>query len=125
PFKQVVMHLDFLRFDPNHAVHTKIPLHFINEDNVTKSGAIIAHHVTEIAISCLPKDLPAFIEVDLVDMEVGQTIHLSDVILPSGITSDELSKGENHDQAVATANAPKGNADDSEEKVEEAETTED
>ena len=117
PFKQVIMHLDFIRIDAKHAVHTNAPIHFINEENIAKSGANINHHVTEIAISCLPKDLPEFIEVDLADMEVGQTIHLSDVKLPKGVTSDELTKGESHDQAVVSANAPKGKVDDAEEEV--------
>ena len=117
PFKQVIMHLDFIRIDAKHAVHTNAPIHFINEENIAKSGANINHHVTEIAISCLPKDLPEFIEVDLTDMEVGQTIHLSDVKLPKGVTSDELAKGESHDQAVVSANAPKGKVDDAEEEV--------
>jgi large subunit ribosomal protein L25 len=116
PFKQVIMHLDFIRIDAKHAVHTNAPIHFINEENIAKSGANINHHVTEIAISCLPKDLPEFIEVDLTDMEVGQTIHLSDVKLPKGVTSDELAKGESHDQAVVSANAPKGKVDDAEEE---------
>ncbi len=121
PFKNIVMHMDFIRIDANHALHTNVPVHFINEENVSKSGATIAHHVTEIAVTCLPKDLPEFIEVDLADLKVGQTLHLSDVKLPKGITSDELEKGESHDQAVVTANAPKGNSDDdSEEATEEA-----
>jgi large subunit ribosomal protein L25 len=125
PYKQVVMHMDFMRIDAKHALHANVPVHFINEENVAKSGANIAHHVTEIAISCLPKDLPEFIEVDLADLEVGQTIHLSDVTLPAGVTSDELAKGESHDQAVVTANAPKGKSDDdSEEAAEETEAAE-
>jgi large subunit ribosomal protein L25 len=114
PYKQVVMHLDFIRIDAKHAVHTNAPIHFINEENITKLGATIAHHILEIAITCLPKDLPEFIEVDLVDMEVGQTIHLSDIKLPKGVTSDELAKGESHDQAVVTAKTPKVKADDAE-----------
>jgi large subunit ribosomal protein L25 len=123
PFKSIVMHLDFIRIDAKHALHVNVPVHFINEENVAKTGASIAHHVTEIAISCLPKDLPEFIDVDLADLEVGQTLHLSDVSLPKGVTSDELAKGESHDQAVVTANAPKGSIDDdddSEEATEEA-----
>ena len=115
PFKQVVMHMDFLRIDAKHALHANVPVHFINEENLTKSGAAIAHHVTEIAVSCLPKDLPEFIEVDLADLEIGQTIHLSDVSLPKGVTSDELAKGESHDQAVVTANAAKVQKDDEDE----------
>ena len=107
--------MDFLRIDAKHALHANVPVHFINEENVIKSGAIIAHHVTEIAVSCLPKDLPEFIEVDLAGLEVGQTLHLSDVTLPAGVTSDELAKGESHDQAVVSANTPKAQKADDEE----------
>ena len=107
PFKQVVMHLDFLRIDATHAVHTNAPIHFTNEEAAAKKGGTVAHHVNEIAISCLPADLPEFIEVDLSSIEIGQTLHLSDITLPKGVTSDELAKGETHDQAVVTLNAPK------------------
>lgn len=116
PFKQVIMHLDFMRISASHAVHTNVPVHFINEEAVSKKGATIAHHISEIAISCLPKNLPEFIEVDIANLEVGQTLHLSDITLPKGVTSDELAKGESHDLAVVTANAPKGKADDAEEE---------
>jgi large subunit ribosomal protein L25 len=112
PFKNIVMHMDFLRIDANHALHANVPVHFTNEENITKAGAVIAHHVTEIAVTCLPKDLPEFIEVDLTDLELGQTLHLSDVALPAGVTSDELAKGESHDQAVVSANAPKAQKDE-------------
>ena len=118
PFKQLVMHLDFLRIDATHAVHTNVPVHFINEDVVAKTGATINHQVTEIAISCLPGNLPQFIEIDLAGLEVGQTLHLSDVKFPEGVTSDELSKGAEHDLAVVTANAPKASSEDSEEATE-------
>ncbi|WDD97725.1 50S ribosomal protein L25/general stress protein Ctc [Thalassomonas actiniarum] len=124
PHKELVMHMDFLRVDAKKAVHTNVPVHFINEENVSKAGATIAHHVTEIAISCLPANLPEFIEVDLADLEVGQTLHLSDVKFPEGVTSDELAKGESHDQAVVTANAPKGKADDAEGEAEAEEAAE-
>jgi large subunit ribosomal protein L25 len=107
PFKQVVMHLDFLRIDATHAVHVNAPIHFINEDVAEKKGGKIAHNVNEIAVSCLPADIPEFIEVDVAGLEVGQTLHLSDITLPKGVTSDELAKGEDHDQAVASLNAPK------------------
>ena len=122
PFKNIIMHMDFMRIDAKHAIHTNVPIHFINEENVAKTGANIAHHITEIAISCLPKDLPEFIEVDLADLEVGQTVHLSDVTFPKGVTSDELAKGESHDQAVVTANAPKASKDDDGEEAAEEET---
>ena len=125
PFKNIIMHLDFIRINAKHAISTNAPIHFLNEDNVVKLGASVAHHMTEIAISCLPKNLPEFIEVDVADLEVGQTLHLSDIKLPKGVTSDELEKGEDHDQAVVTANAAKGKGDDDEEEAtEEAEVTE-
>ena len=121
PYKNLIMHLDFIRIDAKHALHANVPVHFINEEALSKAGATIAHHVTEIAITCLPKDLPEFIEVDVADLEIGQTLHLSDVKFPKGVSSDELAKGEAHDQAVVTANAPKGgNDDDSAEATEEA-----
>ena len=107
PFKQLVMHLDFIRIDANHVVHAKTAIHFINEDEAAKSGANIAHHMNEIAITCLPKDLPEFITIDLAGLELGQTLHLSDVTFPAGVTSDELAKGEEHDLAVVSAKAPK------------------
>jgi len=118
PFKPLIMHLDFMRVDATHTVHINAPVHFINEDVAEKKGGKIAHHLNEIAISCLPADMPEFIEVDVASLEVGNTLHLSDITLPKGVTSDELAKGESHDQAVATLNAPKGASDDSEEAEE-------
>ena len=110
PFKPVVTHLDFQRVDATHKLHTKVPFHFINEEKATKLGATVAHHVTEVEITCLPANLPEFIEVDVAALEVGATLHLSDVALPAGVTSVELAKGADHDQAVVTLNAPKGAA---------------
>jgi large subunit ribosomal protein L25 len=112
----VVMHLDFLRIDANHVVHSNAAIHFTNEDEAAKTGANISHHMNEIAITCLPKDLPEFIEIDLAGLQLGQTLHLSDVTFPAGVTSDELAKGEDHDLAVVSANAPKAAkvADDAE-----------
>ena len=126
PFKQVIMHMDFMRIDATHAVHVNAPIHFINEEAAEKKGGKIAHQLNEIAVSCLPADIPEFIEVDVAGLEVGQTLHLSDITLPKGVTSDELAKGESHDQAVATLNAPKGSSDedDSEAAAEEPATEE-
>ena len=123
PFKPLVMHMDFMRINAKNEVSVNVPVHFINEEAVVKKGGVIAHHIAEISISCLPGDLPEFIEVDVADLEVGQTLHLSDVKLPKGVTSDELAKGEDHDQAVATANTPKVESSADDEAAEE-ETTE-
>ena len=92
-------------------VHTNVPLHFVNEEKsaAVKAGGIAEHHVTEIEVTCQPKDLPEFIEVDMAAVEMGQTVHLSDLTLPAGVSSVELAKNdEAHDLAVVTVKpAPK------------------
>ncbi|SET56275.1 50S ribosomal protein L25/general stress protein Ctc [Thalassotalea agarivorans] len=120
PFKPLVMHVDFLRVDAKQEIHTNIPVHFVNEEALNKAGAVITHHVNEIEVSCLPKHLPEFIEVDLADVEVGQTLHLTDVALPKGVTSVELAKGESHDIAIVSANAPKASASEDTESADDA-----
>ena len=88
-YKQQVLHIDFQRVDANQALHTKVPLHFINGDTspaVKLSSAIISHVITELEITCLPAALPQFIEVDLGNLLGGGSVHLSDVKLPKGVT---------------------------------------
>ena len=121
PYKSVILHLDFQRVDAAHKLHTNVPVHFIGEDEAAKKGGTVSHSVTELEITCLPKDLPEFIEVNVADMGVGQTLHISDIALPAGVTSVELAKGESHDLAVATLHAPKGGASDEEASEEAAE----
>jgi large subunit ribosomal protein L25 len=118
PWKNQVLHLDFQRVDAAHKLHTNVPLHFINEEKATKSGGVITHAATELEITCLPKDLPEFIEVDVAELEVGQTLHISEITLPAGVKSVELGKGADHDLAIVTLHAPKGGV--SEEASEEA-----
>ena len=122
PYKPKIMHIDFQRVVAGQDVHTNVPLHFVNEEKsaAVKAGGIAEHHVTEIEVTCLPKDLPEFIEVDMAAVEMGQTVHLSDLTLPAGVASVELAKDdETHDLAVVTVKpAPK--AADTEEGDEEA-----
>jgi len=110
-FKPRILHVDFQRVIAGQELHTNVPLHFINEDKsaAIKAGGIAEHHVNEIEITCLPKDLPEFIEVDIANVEMDSTLHLSDLTLPAGITSVELGKDdETHDLAVVTVKpAPK------------------
>ncbi|MDO6721084.1 50S ribosomal protein L25/general stress protein Ctc [Psychrosphaera sp. 1_MG-2023] len=118
PWKNQVLHLDFQRVDAKHKLHTKVPVHFVGEEAAIKKGGVITHVVNELEITCLPKNLPEFIEVNVADMEVGQTLHISEITLPAGVESVELTKGESHDNAVVTLHAPKGAAaadEDSEE----------
>ncbi|MFT4809139.1 MAG: large subunit ribosomal protein L25 [Paraglaciecola sp.] len=110
-FKPVVMHLDFLRIDAKKALQTNIPLHFLNEEkaeSIKLNGGHAEHHMVDVEVSCLPADLPEFIEVDLLNVELDQTIHLSDLVLPKGVSLVELNKGETHDLAVVTVKLAKG-----------------
>ena len=107
PYKPKIPHLDFQRVDATHTHHTKVPVHFIGEEKVTKAGNTVVHQLTEIEITCLPKALPEFVEVNVSDLVAGDSIHLSDLKLPSGVASVELTKGADHDQSVVTVKANK------------------
>ena len=112
PFKRQVMHLDFQRVDASHKIHTKVPLHFINADiapGVKLQGGIVSHVLTELEGSCLPGDLPEYIEVDLKDVAAGHSLHLSAVAMPKGV-EPLLHKGE--DPVVAAITIPRGAAAD-------------
>ncbi|MBU2917379.1 50S ribosomal protein L25/general stress protein Ctc [Psychrosphaera sp. F3M07] len=110
PFKPTILHLDFQRVDAKQELHTNVPVHFIGEETALKTGGTVAHTINELEVTCLPKDLPEFIELDISGLELGQTLHISDITLPKGVTSVELAKGESHDLAVVTLHAPKGAA---------------
>ena len=87
-YKPLVLHVDFLRVDTTHAIHQKVPLHFINADiavGVKIGGGLVSHAMNEIDVTCLPQDLPAFIEVDLKDLKAGQTLHVSQLVYPNGV----------------------------------------
>jgi large subunit ribosomal protein L25 len=115
PAKNRVTHVDFLRIDDNVAIRVHVPIHFINETTcrgVKVQGGMIQHQATDIEVQCLPANIPSFIEVDMLEVETGQIVHLSDVTLPTGVTSVALALGEDHDLAVASVIAPKGGDDD-------------
>ena len=108
-FKQLVLHADFQRIDAKSKIHVKVPLHFINADispAVKLSSGIISHVVTDLDITCLPKDLPEFVEIDLATLEVGNSVHLSDVKLPTGVTA--VIHGGDDNPTIATASIPAG-----------------
>ena len=106
-FKQLVLHADFQRVDANAKVHMKVALHFANADvspAVKLHGATISHVANEIEVSCLPKDLPEFITVDLANIDVGHSLHIADLVLPAGVTA--ITHGSN--LTIATASVPAG-----------------
>ncbi len=123
PAKNLVMHADFLRVDDKVAIKVHVQIHFMNEDisvGVKTEGGLVQHQTTDIEILCLPADIPEYIEVDMQDVAIGQIVHLSDVILPAGVTSVALALGEDHDLAIASIVAPKGGGEDEDEVVADA-----
>jgi len=111
PAKDRILHADFFRVSMDQKINVEVPLHFLNEDvcvGVKLGGGSIAHLLNSVEISCLPNDLPEFIEVDLANLEVGTTLHYSDLTLPHGAEIHALALGPEHDNAVVTVNAPRG-----------------
>jgi large subunit ribosomal protein L25 len=107
PFKQLVLHVDFQRVDAKKKLHTKVPLHFMNQETnpaVKLAGAVISHVVTELEVECLPADLPEFLEIDLAKIEAGQTMHAKDIPLPKGVSLTVSVEAEN--PVVASATVP-------------------
>jgi large subunit ribosomal protein L25 len=108
-YKQLVLHADFQRVDASQKIHVKVPLHFINAEvspAVKLSSGIISHVMAELDVACLPKDLPEFVTVDLSAIEVGHSIHLSDLKLPQGVTA--VVHGGQDNPTIATASVPAG-----------------
>lgn len=88
PYKPQVMHIDFQRIMPDEEVTMRVPLHFSGEENspaVKVSKCIISHTVSFVEVTCLPRDLPEFIEVDLSKMEDGMTLHSTELVVPAGV----------------------------------------
>ena len=127
PAKPFILHADFLRVSDKQAITVRVPIHFLNEDKcagVKIGGGNILKTLNEIEVSCLPKDLPEYLEVDMLEIELGDSVHLSDITLPEGVISVALSVGEENDLSVATVQMPRGTAEDEESTSEEDGTDE-
>lgn len=108
PAKGFVLHADFIRVQADHKLIAHVPLHFINQESsvgVKQQGGEVSHTAVEVEVSCLPKDLPEFIEVDMAAVEVGQILHLSDIKVPAGVQLVALAHG--NDLPVANIHAPR------------------
>lgn len=108
PFRDDVLHVDFQRVAADEKIHIKVPLHFINEEicpGVKLSSGLVSHVMNEVDITCLPKDLPEFVEVDLASLSLGHSLHLADIKLPAGVEALALHKGDN--PVVATVVLPR------------------
>ena len=115
PYKPQVLHVDFQRIDKTHKIHVKVPLHFLNEDiapGVKVGGGKVSHVITEIDITCLPGNLPEFIEVDIGHLELNHSIHVNELKLPEGVEIVAHLVHEN--PAVVALTLPKGMKSDEE-----------
>lgn len=124
PVRNTIQHIDFQRVSATEKIHVKVPLHFVNEEiapGVKLGGGLVTHILTEADVSCLAKDLPEFIQVDLANLETGHSIHLSEIKLPKGVEFVQLVHGE--DTAVVSIAKPRGGSA-AEEEAPEAEAPE-
>jgi large subunit ribosomal protein L25 len=108
PVRNNIMHIDFQRINENEKIHVKVPFHFTNEETapgVKLEGGLISHIMTEIDVACLPKDLPQYIEVDMGELSIGDSIHLSEVKVPEGVELTGLS--DENDPVITAISKPK------------------
>jgi large subunit ribosomal protein L25 len=113
PAKAILMHADFQRVSDKVQITVNVPIHFLNEDKcagVKTGGGSIIKTLNEIEIHCFPKDLPEFIEVDMLLLEIGEAVHLADITLPTGVASVALASG--NDLSVATVQAPRAEVEE-------------
>jgi large subunit ribosomal protein L25 len=107
PFKNAILHIDFQRVEENQKIRISIPLHFKGEaisPGVKSQGGLVSHMRNEVEVSCLPKDLPEFIEVDISGLSLNESIHLSQLKIPDGVQLVELAK---EDAAVVAIHSPR------------------
>ncbi|MBD3897322.1 50S ribosomal protein L25/general stress protein Ctc [Halomonas sp. ML-15] len=127
PYKPLVIHADFMRVDATHEITLNVPLHVVGEDKCAaikdQDGEL---HVlaNEVEVSCLPKDLPEYLEVDITDVELGTTLHLSDLSVPAGVTLVALTHGEDHDNAILNVTKAKVRAEEDDDAPEAPEAPE-
>lgn len=108
PWKEQVQHVDFQRVDPTKKIHMAVPLHFLNAEiapGVKLGKGVVQHIINDLEIQCLPDDLPEYIEVDLKDLELGHSIHVSEMKLPKGVEPVAKIKADN--PSVVTVQVPK------------------
>jgi len=120
PAKSEIYHADFQRVTKSTVITKTVPLHFINEDTcvgVKQQGGKIAHNAANVEIKCTPATLPEFIEVDMLDVEAGTVLHLSDIKLPKGVSLVQLALGADHDEPIASVAKKAGSADEEAEEA--------
>ena len=103
PSRPIIMHMDFQRVSQSQKIRVHVPLHFVNQETSVgvKKGGVVTHNLVDVEVTCLPAHLPEFIEADLANIDLGQSIHLSELKVPGGVELVQLLHGPEHDQVVA------------------------
>jgi len=130
PFRPKILHLDLMRVSKTKKIEMHVPIHFVNEEQchgVKLEGGVISHHVVEVEIRCLPKDLPEFIDVDVGQMKIGDILHLSDLKCPKNVelialqSSNDLAVVSVQVTRAAAAGDEEGEAEETSEESEDKE----
>jgi large subunit ribosomal protein L25 len=118
PAKDRILHADFQRVRMDVEISVEVPFHFANEAScvgVKQEGGTVSHVMSTVQVTCLPGNLPEYIEIDIAALNIGDLIHLSEVVLPEGVTIPELELGEDHDQVVVTVIATRATIEEDDE----------
>ena len=109
PSRPIILHMDFQRVTESQKIKVHVPLHFLNQETSVgaKKGGVVTHALVDVEVTCLPARLPAFIAIAMAKLDIGQSVHLSDITVPPGVQIVELLHGEGHDQLVAAIHAPR------------------
>ena len=124
PSRPLILHLDFQRVDEKEELTMRVPVHFMNEEKcvgVKQGGGVISHLLTDLEVTCLPKDLPEYISVDVAALELGETIHLGDLQVPAGVEITALAHGGDPHQPVVSVHLPRAAVEEEAAEGEEAE----
>ncbi|MCF6255606.1 MAG: 50S ribosomal protein L25/general stress protein Ctc [Gammaproteobacteria bacterium] len=126
PAKPKILHVDFLRVSDKDVINMQVPMHFINEELSVgvKEGGLVSHLLSTIEITCKASDLPEYLQIDLTNLDVGASLHLSDIDLPKGVQITALTHGTDHDLPVVSIHAPKGGGTEEDEVADIAATEE-
>jgi large subunit ribosomal protein L25 len=119
PAKETILHMDFLRVDMNEKIKVHVPLHFINQETSlgVKAGGVVTHSMVEVEVACLPAVLPEYIEVDMEALDIGESVHLADLVVAEGVEILALTHGEDHNLPVAQVIKSRAAASEDDEEV--------
>jgi large subunit ribosomal protein L25 len=123
PSKRQVLHMDFQRIVAGEKIRMNVPIHYLNAEaakGVKLEGGSVSQLINDVEVSCLPKDLPEYFEVDIADLGINEMLHLSDIKLPEGVEIPELAQGPEHDHAIVSIHVIKAAPEPEEEEAEAA-----